>query len=165
MFRPIWPSSGVSTRVSAPSAMQWSASASGFGRGVFYRFLCGFLVCMVVSFCCSAILVSALGGRLVKCFSNKENCKNKQNCCIQTVHYPTIENVNQCNRMLKFNTMLQAGRSRNRVPMWWIFQFTESFQPHYGPAVDSASNRNEYQDWGVKGGRRVRLTTLPPSVI
>jgi hypothetical protein len=30
----------------------------------------------------------------------------------------------------------------------------------------SASNRNEYQEdsWGVKRGRRVRLTTLPPSV-
>jgi hypothetical protein len=32
--------------------------------------------------------------------------------------------------------------------------------------VDSASNKNEYQEssWGVKGGQRVRLTTLPPSV-
>jgi hypothetical protein len=32
--------------------------------------------------------------------------------------------------------------------------------------VDSASNRNEYLEhfWRVKGGRRVRLTTLPPSV-
>jgi hypothetical protein len=32
--------------------------------------------------------------------------------------------------------------------------------------VDSASNRNEYQfvpPWGGKGGRYVRLTTLPPS--
>jgi hypothetical protein len=30
--------------------------------------------------------------------------------------------------------------------------------------VDSTSNRNEYQEpsWGVKGGRRVKLTTLPP---
>jgi hypothetical protein len=60
-------------------------------------------------------------------------------------------------------TMLQAGRSRVRVPMRWILS---SFQPHYGPGVDSASNRNEYQEpsWGEKGGRRVRLTTLPPSV-
>jgi hypothetical protein len=47
--------------------------------------------------------------------------------------------------------------------MRWNFS---SFQPHYGPGVDSASNRNEYQEdsWGVKGGWRVRLTTLPPSV-
>jgi hypothetical protein len=38
--------------------------------------------------------------------------------------------------------------------------------PHCGPGVDSASNRNEYQEhfWGVKRGRRVRLTILPPSV-
>jgi hypothetical protein len=59
--------------------------------------------------------------------------------------------------------MLQAGRSRVRVPMRWNFS---SFQPHFGLGVDSASNRNEYQasSWGVKGGRRVRLTTLPPSV-
>jgi hypothetical protein len=36
---------------------------------------------------------------------------------------------------------------------------------HYGPVVDSASNRNEYQEssWGVKGGRRVGLTNLPKS--
>jgi hypothetical protein len=59
--------------------------------------------------------------------------------------------------------MLQAGRSQVQVPMRWTFS---SFQPHYGPGVDSASNRNEYQEpsWGVKDGWRVRLTTLPPSV-
>ena len=35
------------------------------------------------------------------------------------------------------------------------------FRSHYGPGVDSASNRNEYQVyfWGGKGGRCVRLTT------
>jgi len=34
----------------------------------------------------------------------------------------------------------------------WIFSFTSSFRPHYGPGIDSASNRNEYQEYflGVK---------------
>ena len=43
--------------------------------------------------------------------------------------------------------------------------FSDSFRSHYGPGVDSASDRNEYQVYflGVKGGRCVRLTTLPPS--
>jgi len=35
----------------------------------------------------------------------------------------------------------------------------------YGPGVDSASNRNEYQEYFLrgKGGRCVGLTSLPPS--
>ena len=59
-------------------------------------------------------------------------------------------------------TALQVGRSRARFPM---VSLTQSFQPHYGPGVDSASNRNEYQEYflGGKGGRCVGLTTLPPS--
>jgi len=42
---------------------------------------------------------------------------------------------------------------------------TQSFRPHYGPGVDSASNRNEYHKYflGVKSGRCVGLTTLPLS--
>ena len=41
----------------------------------------------------------------------------------------------------------------------------KSFQSHYGPGVDSASNRNEYQEYFlmVKSDRCVRLTILPPS--
>jgi len=41
----------------------------------------------------------------------------------------------------------------------------KSFPSHYVPGVDSASNRNEYREYfmGGKGGRCVRLTTLPPS--
>ena len=33
-----------------------------------------------------------------------------------------------------------------------IFSMAQSFRPHYGPAVDSASNRNEYHEYflGVK---------------
>ena len=44
----------------------------------------------------------------------------------------------------------------------WNFSLTESFQPHCGP--DSASNRNEYQEYflGSKDGWCVGLTTLPP---
>ena len=34
----------------------------------------------------------------------------------------------------------------------WNFLLTSSFRPHYGPGVDSASNRIEYQEYflGVK---------------
>jgi hypothetical protein len=48
----------------------------------------------------------------------------------------------------------------------WIFKLTQSFQPQYGSGVDSVSKRNEYQEssWGVRGGRRVRLTTSLPSL-
>jgi hypothetical protein len=49
----------------------------------------------------------------------------------------------------------------------WNFSFPQSFRPHYGPGVDSPSNRNEYQEYllggGGKVGRCIRLTTLSPS--
>jgi hypothetical protein len=42
---------------------------------------------------------------------------------------------------------------------------TEYFRPHYGPSVDSAPNRNEYQEYflGDKRGRCVGLTAISPS--
>ena len=38
---------------------------------------------------------------------------------------------------------------------------------YYGPGFDSASNRNEYQEYflGGEGGRCVGLTNLPPSCV
>jgi hypothetical protein len=47
-----------------------------------------------------------------------------------------------------------------------FFQVTYSFQAQYGPGVDSASNRNEYQECflGVTGDRHLRLTTISPFV-
>jgi hypothetical protein len=51
--------------------------------------------------------------------------------------------------------MLQAGRLR------------VLFQPHYGPGVDSVTNRNEYQEssWPQEAaGRCIKLTNSPPSV-
>jgi hypothetical protein len=37
----------------------------------------------------------------------------------------------------------------------WNSSLTQSSQPHYGPGIDTASNRNEYQEYflGGKGGR------------
>ena len=58
---------------------------------------------------------------------------------------------------------------RRFVSRWcnWSFTLTWSFRSHYGPGVDSASNRNEYQEFlqSGKGGRCVGLTTLPPSCV
>ena len=63
--------------------------------------------------------------------------------------------------------MLQIGSLLVRfqlVPLEFFIDI-KSFQSHNGSGVDSASNRNEYQEHllGGKGGRCVRLTTLPPS--
>jgi len=57
------------------------------------------------------------------------------------------------------------GRGFNSRWRHWNFPFMSSFRPDYGPGVDSASNRNEYQEYflGGKGGRCVGLTTLTPS--
>jgi hypothetical protein len=44
------------------------------------------------------------------------------------------------------------GRGIDSQWCHWNFSLTQSFQPHYGPGVDSACNRNEYQEYflGVK---------------
>jgi hypothetical protein len=44
------------------------------------------------------------------------------------------------------------------------FSLTQFFRPHYGPGVDSASNRNKYIEYFLedKGGRYLGLTSLPP---
>jgi hypothetical protein len=61
-----------------------------------------------------------------------------------------------------WGTTVQARRSR----VWFLMvSLTWSFWPHYGPEVDAASDRNEYQEYflGGKGGQCVGLTTVPPS--
>jgi hypothetical protein len=58
-------------------------------------------------------------------------------------------------------TMLQAGKVTGSIPgeVIELFQFTKSFQPHYGLGVYSTSDRNEYQKIfvRVKCGWRIRL--------
>jgi hypothetical protein len=63
-------------------------------------------------------------------------------------------------------TVLKAGRSQVRFPTLSLKIFVDIILlAALWPGVDSASNRNEYQEyflWG-KGGRCVGLTTLLPS--
>jgi hypothetical protein len=64
--------------------------------------------------------------------------------------------------------MLQAGRSRARFPMRSL-DFSIDLKSHYGPGVESASNRNEYQEsfWGK--GRPARgddnLTAISEAIV
>jgi len=63
--------------------------------------------------------------------------------------------------------VLQIGRSlvRSQLVSLEFFIDINSFRSHYGPGVNSATNRNEYQEHflGGKSGWCLRLTTLPPS--
>jgi hypothetical protein len=63
--------------------------------------------------------------------------------------------------------MLQAGRSLVRVPMRWIFfnlpdSSSRIMSLRSTKPITEMITRN--LPGGVKGGLRVRLTTLPPSV-
>jgi hypothetical protein len=64
--------------------------------------------------------------------------------------------------------MLQSGRSRDRVPMRWICSNLPNPSGRtmaLGSTLTEMSTRNlKKKNLGVKSGRRVGLTTLPPSV-
>jgi hypothetical protein len=66
--------------------------------------------------------------------------------------------------------MLQAGRSRDRVPMRWIISNLPNPSGRTmalgstQPLTEMSTRNLKKETSGVKGGRRVGLTTLPPSV-
>jgi hypothetical protein len=64
---------------------------------------------------------------------------------------------------LKHTTALLVGGCRVQSPVVSLGIFFEAADETMCPGVDSAS-KNEYQDTpGGKGGRCVRVMTLPPS--
>jgi hypothetical protein len=82
-----------------------------------------------------------------------------------------LETVSMSRHIFKAKLTLRGQGARGSVVGWgicyklqgrgfdsrWVhldFSIYPTFQPHYGPGVDSASNRNEYQEssWGLKGG-------------
>ena len=54
--------------------------------------------------------------------------------------------------MVKVLCYKSEGRWLDSRLCHWNFSLAQSFRSHYGPGVDLASNRNEYQDYflGVK---------------
>jgi hypothetical protein len=66
-----------------------------------------------------------------------------------------------------WGTMLQGGRSPIRIPdKVDFFNLPNPSSRTMALGSTQPLDRNEYQEssWGVKSGRRVGLTTLPPSV-
>ena len=69
-----------------------------------------------------------------------------------------------CGGAVGWDTALQAERSQVRFPMVLLEFFIDIILPAaLWPWLYAAANRNEYQEYllGGKGGRCVRLTTLP----
>jgi len=53
--------------------------------------------------------------------------------------------VTQLDEALRYKP---EGRGFDSQWCHWYFSLTLSFRPYYGPGVYSASDRNEYQEWG-----------------
>jgi hypothetical protein len=84
---------------------------------------------------------------------------HRQRCCL-FVCFLSRHTVTQLVEALHYKSESRRFDSR-RGP--WDFSFSLSFLPCCGPGVDSASNRNENQRSGCKGGWCVGLTTFPLS--
>jgi len=71
-------------------------------------------------------------------------------CChLWPVLFGHWHSVAQLVKALRYKPEIRRFHSR-----WchWHFSLTKSFRPDYGTMLDSASNRNEYQDYFFLGG-------------
>ena len=110
------------------------------------------------------VQIQSTGSRLAKapkCCSNSFSVIHT--CKVQVHSAPhKISYGDRGSNVVKVLCYKSEGRWFDPSLCHWNFS---SFRSLYGPGVDLASNRNEYQNYflGVKSGRCVRLTTLPPS--
>ena len=99
-----------------------------------------------------------LPGR-TRCVKHSELNNTKQ--FPSSVCFPVVGIVSENKHKLHAYSI---GRSlvRSQLVSLEFFIDIKSFRSHYGPGVDSASNRNEYQEHFLRGkcGRCVRLTTF-----
>ena len=81
-------------------------------------------------------------------------------------HLPILKHGDRCSTVVKvLRYKIGSSLVRSLLISLEFFSDIKSFRSHYGPGVDSAFNRNEYQEHflGGKGGRCLRLINLPPS--
>jgi len=98
-------------------------------------------------------------------------CNEHVSVCLCTAEIDVLFSLSASSLRHALAQLVEALRyepeGRGFLSRWchWNFSLT-SFQPHYGPGIDSVSNRNEYQECiqRGKGGRCVGLTTLAPSL-
>jgi hypothetical protein len=69
-----------------------------------------------------------------------------------TIHYLHILKGHAVAQLVEALCYKPGGRAFDSRLCHWSFPLTQSFRPHYGLGVDSASNRNEYKEYflGIK---------------
>jgi hypothetical protein len=109
---------------------------------------------------------------LLPCAIASSNSTRRSRCTASCVNKNGLILVQDIPLCLNYNVEMKPsmyswqGKSQVRFPVVSLEYFIDiSFRPHYGPGDDSASNRNEYQEYFLrgKGGQFLGLTTLPPS--
>jgi hypothetical protein len=93
--------------------------------------------------------------------STSSTCTSCLKCCLHLVTFGGGGGAARSSAV-RWSAMLQIGRSRVRVPMRSLVFFSiYQILPAALWPWDLLTNRRSF--WGIERGRRVRLTTLPPS--